>query len=112
MNKRIRKKQRERARRESAERYRQHPTVTGLLDHYNRFSEVLKPIPDISKPIQEAIETAKGFAAWLAEKAQIMAAALAQVVNDYLIYGPAREQSEIDDKQPIGLIDQREDESK
>lgn len=46
MNKRIRKKQREHARRESAERYRQNPTADALLEHYERFGEVLTPIPE------------------------------------------------------------------
>lgn len=57
MNKRIRKKQRERARRESAERYRQNPTADALLEHYERFGEVLTPIPEV----QEAINTVNRF---------------------------------------------------
>lgn len=58
MNKRIRKKQRERAIRDSAERYRQNPTADALLEHYERFGEVLTPIPE---EVQETIDTVNRF---------------------------------------------------
>lgn len=111
MNKRIRKKQRERARRESAERYRQNPTIGGLCAHFNHFGEVLTPMPDISEPMREAAESAKQFAAWLADKLPDIALTLVQIVEEYLMHGPRFEPRDESAKEPIGLIHQREDES-
>lgn len=122
MSKRNRKKQRERARRDSAERYRQNPTADALIEHYERFGEVLTPIPE---EVQEAIDTVNRFlkqltpphgelqkildAAYLfidhlAETMQFVRKIIADAVTDSFSKGGRS-------SYPPGLINQREDES-
>ncbi len=124
MNKRIRKKQRERARRESVERYRQNPTADALLEHYERFGEVLTPIPEeaqeafdaanrflksltpLPEQTQQILDSIYLFLDHLTETMQFARQIIGDAITDVMSRGERNSGEE-----PIGLIDQREGKS-